>query len=437
MHDVRSHRLANGLRVLTIHRPHLHRAVTSVYVHVGSRHERPRHNGLSHFLEHMLFRGSEALPSAAKVNDAVESLGGSMNAATHSDFTMFELSAPPDALGAATAILGGLLTRPVFADRKVEVGIVREELLEDVDDRGRDVSPDNHARRLVFGKHPLGAPIAGTAKNVARFTDDDVRAHHVRHYVAGNTVACAAGPLDHDELLRAVSDALGDLPAGPFRAADPYTRGARRGRQSLVSYAGGSQIALRIAYPCEGLDEASGSATEMLLRVIDDGMSTRLYRQVCEERGLAYDCSADVERFAEVGVVDVAASVARASVVTVVEEVLGIFADLAETGPTAAEMEKARRRFGFDLDALEDDAQDLCDFYGPSELFGQRRSPDARRDELMSLTADDVRAAAARVLNPARANVVLVGPRASRYERDLDGVLRSFRARWKRREGAA
>ena len=107
MHDVRTHQLGNGLRVLTIHRPYLHRAVAAVYVHVGSRHERPRHNGLSHFLEHMLFRGSAALPSAALVNDAVESLGASMNAATHSDFTMFELSAPPDALAPAAAIESG------------------------------------------------------------------------------------------------------------------------------------------------------------------------------------------------------------------------------------------------------------------------------------------------------------------------------------------
>jgi predicted Zn-dependent peptidase len=428
MHDVRTHRLANGLRVLTIHRPHLHRAVAAVYVHVGSRHERPRQNGLSHFLEHMLFRGSEALPSAALVNDAVESLGASMNAATHSDFTMFELSAPPDALAAATAILGGLLTAPVFADRKVEVGIVREELLEDVDDRGQDISPDNHARRLVFGEHPLGAPIAGTAHNVTRFTDDDLREHHALHYVAGNMVACAAGPLPHDELLRAASRALRHLPAGPLRPAKPFTRQHRRGRRALVPHAA-SQTALRIAYPCEGLDDPGGAATELLLRVIDDGMSTRLYRQVCEERGLAYDVSADIERFAEVGVVDVAASVGRSSVGAVVEEVLEIFHELAEVGPTRAELEKAQRRFGFDLDALDDNAQELCDFYGPAELFGQRRSPAARRKELLSLRPDDLRAAAARVLDPARANVVLVGPKATKHEDEIKSLLRSFRAR--------
>lgn len=431
MHDVRSHQLANGLRVLTIHRPHLHRAVTSVYVHVGSRHERPRHNGLSHFLEHMLFRGSDALPSAALVNDAVESLGASMNAATHADFTMFELSAPPEALGAATAVLGGVLTRPVFADRKVEVGIVREELLEDVDDRGEDISPDNHARRLVFGRHPLGAPIAGTVRNVTRFTEGDLRAHHAHHFVGGNMVACAAGPLTHDELLRAVSRSLRKLPSGPLRQARPFTRGHRRGRRAFLPHSA-SQTALRIAYLCEGLDDPGGAATEMLLRVIDDGMSTRLYRQVCEERGLAYDVSANLERFAEVGVVDVAASVARRSVASVVEEVLEIFRELAEGGPTRAEIDKAQRRFSFDLDALDDDAQDLCDFYGPAELFGQRRSPEARRDELMALRPEDLRAAAARVLDPARANVVLVGPKATRHEREIRSLLKRFRERWKK-----
>ncbi len=431
MHDVRTHRLSNGLRVLTIHRPHLHRAVTAVYVHVGSRHERPAHNGLSHFLEHMLFRGSEALPSAALVNDAVESLGGSMNAATHTDFTVFELDAPPDVLGEASAILGGLLTRPVFADRKVEVGIVREELLEDVDDRGRDISPDNHVRRLVFGEHPLGAPIAGTVRNVTRFTDGDLRAHHGLHYVVGNMVACAAGPLPHTELLRAVSGSLRALPSGPRQVPRSYERAQTRPRRSMVHHAGGSQTALRIAFPCEGLDDPAGAATEMLLRVIDDGMSTPLYRRVCEEKGLAYDVSANIERFTEVGVVEVAASVARGSVGAVIEEVTAILRGLAADGPTGAEMEKARRRFGFDLDALDDDPQDLCDFYGPAELFGQRRKPAARRRELMSLRAADLRAAARRIFDPSRMSVVLVGPRAPRYEAELTELSRATRARWR------
>lgn len=431
MHDVRTHRLSNGLRVLTIHRPHLHRAVTAVYVHVGSRHETAAHNGLSHFLEHMLFRGSESLPSAALVNDAVESLGGSMNAATHTDFTVFELDAPPAALGEATAILGTLLTRPVFADRKVEVGIVREELLEDVDDRGRDVSPDNHARRLVFGAHPLGAPIAGNARNVGRFTERDLRAHHAHHYVVGNTVACAAGPLSHAELLRAVDRPLRALPRGAHRAPRPYAGRQLRARRALVHHAGGSQTSLRMAFPSEGLDDRRGTATEMLLRVVDDGMSTRLYRRVCEERGLAYDVSADLERFAEVGVVEIAAAVTRGSVGAVIEEVAAIFRELAAEGPTAAEMDKARRRFGFDLDALDDDAQSLCDFYGPAELFGQRRTPAARRREVLSLRADDLREAARRVFDPSRMSVVLVGPRAQKYERELAELQRSLRARWK------
>ena len=124
-------------------------------------------------------------------------------------------------------------------------------------------------------------------------------------------------------------------------------------------------------------------------------------------------------------------TVVRDAGVKLTHQRLEIFRELAGAGPTRAELEKAQRRFGFDLDALDDDAQHLCDFYGPAELFGQRRSPDDRRAELLSLSADDLRAAAARVLDPARANVVLVGPKATKHESEIKSLLKSFRARWR------
>ncbi len=192
MHSVSYHRLSNGLRVVTVHRPHLNRAVVSAVIGVGSRHETAASNGISHFLEHMLFRGTERRPTAAAFNHGVESLGGSLNAATHADYTVFDLTVPPEALEAGCVELGEVFSIPCFSDIAVEKAIVREEILEDLDEDGNDVSADNLAHASVFAGTPLAWSITGTTANVARFTERHLRAHLESFYVARNAVVTVA-----------------------------------------------------------------------------------------------------------------------------------------------------------------------------------------------------------------------------------------------------
>ena len=429
MHTVSYGQLPNGLRVVTVHRPHLHRAVVTAYIHVGSRHETRRTNGLTHFLEHMLFRGTARHPSAAAFNHQVESMGGSLNAATHGDFTLFELTLPPDALADGCVELGEVFARPVFSDIDVERGIVREEILEDLDEDGEDVNADNLVRAQLFGAHPLGYPITGTVKNVERFTVRDLRRHLAAHFTAGNMVVAVAGPLAHKAMMRAVARGFGAVPVGAPTQTKAFA--ARQSRASIraVPYSGSSQTAVRVAFPTAGLRVRASRAIELLIRVLDDGMSTRLHRRICDERGLAYEVGAGVELFEDVGVLDVSASVAHGSLGELLREVLSILGDLAIEGPTRAEVEKAHRRYAFDLDALEDDAHALCDFYGSAELVGMRESPAARRREMLALTASDLRRAARTAFAPSRLNLALVGAVDARARAEITAELRRFRAR--------
>src|SRR5215207_64561 len=146
MHSVAFGRLANGLRVVTIQRPHSHRSVLAVYTEVGSRHETARTNGISHFLEHMLFRGTRKYPTSYALNNAIETMGGTLGAATHGDYTLFDMAVPPSALDAACKLMGQMFTQPVFSAIDVEKGIVREEILENLDDEHREVNADNLSR---------------------------------------------------------------------------------------------------------------------------------------------------------------------------------------------------------------------------------------------------------------------------------------------------
>jgi predicted Zn-dependent peptidase len=430
MHTASFSRLPNGLRLVTVHRPHLHQVVIAASIHVGSRHETRASNGLSHFLEHMLFRGTRHLPTAAAFNLRIESLGGTLTAATHGDFTLFELIVPPDALADGCAELGEVFTAPVFSDREVEKSIVREEILEDLDEDGRDVNADNVLRAELFRGHPLAFPITGSVKNVERFTERHLREHMGAHYVGRNMSVAVVGPVSHRAMERAATRAFGALPAGAPRASSVFRSRQSRARIRTVHYPS-AQTSVRIAFPTPGQRSSNARALELLLRVLDDGMSTRLHRRICDEKGLAYEVHGNLELFDDAGLFDVSATVAHASLPQLVSEVLSIFADLAREGPTRAEVEKAHRRYAFDLEAMEDAAHALADYYGPPELFDMRQSPTERRRQVLGVTAQDIRRAARAVLDPSRANLVLVGDADEKMRREMSAQLRRFRQQLK------
>jgi predicted Zn-dependent peptidase len=432
MHSVASGRLSNGVRVVTIHRPHLHRTVVSAYIEVGSRHETPRTNGLSHFLEHMLFRGTRRYPTAYALNHAIESLGGTLSAATHGDYTLFDMAVPPTAVEGACGLLGSIFTQPVFSQIDTEKGIVREEILEDLDDDHRDINADNLARRQVFGAHPLGYPITGTLANVERFTERDLRRHLDRYYRGGNMVVSVCSPLPHRHVARAIEKGFADVPPGPRDGPRVARVSQRRARLQRVARAG-SQTCVRVAFPTPGEATTMARAVEVLMRVLDDGMSTRLHRRICDELGLAYEVSAGVELFQDVGIMDVASSVAHGSVPRLITEVLSMLGDLALEGPSRAELEKVQNRYAFDLAALDDDPHGLADYYGAASLWNNRMDIEARRREVLALTTDDLRRAARVVFSPMRLNLTTVGTVDDASRRELSEIVRRFRERVGRR----
>src|SRR6185369_12633384 len=223
-------RLSNGLRMLTIETPHLHTASVCLYVRAGSRYETPATNGLSHFLEHMLFRGSGRYPSSFALNLAIEELGGTLYAETGRDYSLYQITLHPKQVARGLEILGDLFSSPAFRDIDLERKIVVEEILEDLDDRGRNVNVDDQSRRLAWGNHPLGYPITGPMRNVKRFSLADVRAHFRRFYGAANMVLAVAGPLDHGDVRAQAREAFARVHPGSRRrprAPQPNSHGPR------------------------------------------------------------------------------------------------------------------------------------------------------------------------------------------------------------------
>ncbi|UJR78854.1 M16 family metallopeptidase [Sandaracinus amylolyticus] len=424
--DVRTRTLTNGLPIVVAPLPHLHTATLMVGVRVGSRHETTANAGISHFLEHMLFRGTAEHPTAHEFNLAVEELGGTLHAATRADFTTYELTVPPEHAIEGLAILAEIFGTPSLRNLELEKRIVREEILEGVDEDGRDVDPDDIAHRAVFGVHPLGAKIAGSETSLSKFGEADLRAWHAKHYVARNAVVVAAGAVDPDEITRTAERCFGILASGERQEPSPFTKPTRGPRFTYVDSTG-SQTDVRVSLPSVGEKDPLRYATDLLTRVLDDGMSTRLFRTVVEDTGLAYETFGSFDPYEDTGLVVVGAAIEHNKTASLVTTVLDLLVGLRDRPIEPRELAKAKKRALFDLTAVLDDAEGIAEWLVMDRIFELGESLERIAERIDAVTLDDLAAAAQRTIRPDHLQVVAVGVLPESVERETKRIVQAFR----------
>jgi predicted Zn-dependent peptidase len=418
--------LPNGLRVVVVPQPQLHRAHVALYVRIGSRFETKETNGISHFLEHMLYRGTDRLPSAHAVNLAFEEHGGYLYASTQTDYGIFSLTLPPESVERAATLFGEVLSKPAFLDIGIERGIVCEEILEDLDDEGRQVDPDNLSRALIYPSHPLGFTITGSETQVQSFDEKMLRAHHARHYTAKNSVLVFSGAVDAERAMAVAERAFGVFPSGEPVVSAPPVHTQKKPRLEILENVS-SQTELRICLRAVADNAKERPAVDMLMRVIDDGMSTRLYHRICDAQGLCYDVSAGFDGYEDDGIIDIAAGVQHSRAALVTSEVLAMLTELAAEGPTVEELAKAKRRHAWDMTSMLDSAEDVGAFFGGGFLFNRFETPSDRLNAIARVTNDEVRAAARMLADPSRLNVIAVGLLENGEDKRLADTVRGFR----------
>jgi predicted Zn-dependent peptidase len=420
-----SHTLKSGLRVVAVPLENVHRVVLAAYLRVGPRYETAENNGVSHFLEHMLYRGTERHPSAHAQALAFERLGGTLVAITGVESGTMAINVPPESFAEVLELFAEVYRQPIFSGIEIEKGIVREEILESLDDDGREIDADQLMRRMVFGEHPLGYSITGSIDKLESFEKPALARHHKRHYVAKNTVLTVTGAIDPEAVLARVERAFDGLGEGrsPKAAAPLAPAGPRF---TYVKHAASSQTSIRIGFRAPGEHDPLEPATDVLLRVLDDGMSTRLYHRICDTRGLCYDVSAGYESYQDVGLVDVAADAGHERAVDVLSELFGVLCELRDGGPSEAELEKAKARHRWQLEALLDDPSEIADFYGVGELSGTSKSLADRRARIEAVTRADVVRAAERVFCRQGLAAIAVGVLPKKTENQLVRLVESF-----------
>ena len=392
--DTLTTRLANGVRVVAVRLPHLASASVSVFVRTGSRHEAPRENGISHFAEHMAFKGT-ATRSCQQVNLDAELLGAEVNAHTDKDHTAYHMRGLAEHAGRFIEMLADIVLQPSFPEAELERErqVILQEFAEDDDDAFSTAFKLFDQR--CFGRHPLAQPVIGTRRNIERFSRAELQRYVQRQYTGANVVVAVAGAVEPEEMLRKAEAAFGGMPPGqPNEVPPPEYQGGIATRR----LPGVSQAHVVLGFPLPSLADPGHAAAQAAAAVLGEGMSSPLMDEIRERRGLVYyaACSADLSDLAGQFVVE--ASMAPEHVEAYVSEVMRLVRAQAQ-GVDPQHLERARNQLAVrrlevherPFRRLEEAAQDLF-------VHGRLRSPQELAEPLQALTPEAVRASFERML---------------------------------------
>ena len=401
--------LSNGLRVVTGEMPHTRSATVSMYVGAGSRYETDEEAGLSHFLEHMLFKGASRRPTAREISEAIESVGGMHNAATDREVTVYYAKVPHTAALPTIDILADMLRDPVMdaAELEKERAVILEELAS-VED-----SPGELAAGLIdetlWPHQPLGRNVGGTPESVSELPLTAVNAYFRRQYVPANTVLAVAGNVSHTEVVAAAERWLGDMPTAEAGAWYPVA--ARNGSPRVaVKEKQTEQAHICIAYPSVSLSHPDRFAVDLLSTVLGEGMSSRLFLELREERALVYDVHSYPSEFRDAGSFTVYAGCDPDNALVTIEAVLEENRKLL-AGIPAAELAKAREMAKGRIQLRMEDTRSVAGWLGSQELLlGRIETVDEVVARIDAVTMDELMDVAHRVLAPEQATLALVGP---------------------------
>lgn len=397
------------------------RAVLTHTLLTGPRFEASEKAGLSHLVEHMLFRGTASYPGSLALARAFEDLGGSLHGSTASDHGNLSTFLPGENLSGAILRLAEVALSPTLSGLETEKGIIREEILEDLNEQGEFADGSTVVRELSFPTHGLGLPITGSLAHLSALTEADVRAHQELTYVSAGSVIVAVGDLDPERTLRELEDAYRALPVGARLTSQPPSSEILPYR--LVRQEGSAQTSIHVAFRAPGELSPENAAVELLLRVLDDGMATRLYQRLCDSSGLCYDASASYEPYADAGLFEFATETSTERAPVVVAELLALVEEVASHGPTDDELARAKKRAHWQYQALTEDPYSLAEFLSMGYLNGTLSSPRERAAELAEVSRKAVQEAAASVFRPQARSVAIIGNPKPKVERDLERLL--------------
>ena len=407
--DIRTSTLPNGLLVLTERMPALRSVSMGVWLRSGSRDETPETNGISHFLEHMVFKGTTTR-SAQQFAREVDAIGGNLDAYTSKENICFSIKVLDSNVPLALDLLSDLVLHPTLTPDDItrEQGVILEEIKMDED------NPDYLVHELFTQKFwagdALGRPILGTAKTVPTFDQTTVLTEYARRFTPANMLFTAAGNLDHEIFVAQVEQAFnslsatsdGDLPR--TSAPDTHPHITLKNKKSL------EQVQFCLAVPSLPTAHPDRYALFMLNSVLGGGMSSRLFQSVREDRGLAYSIYSETSPFRDTGSLAVYAGCAAANTREVLSLTLAEFTRLKQELVTVDELSRVKEQLKTNMVlGLESSSSRMNSLARQQMFYGRFFTTDEITEEVERVTAEDIRRVANQVLHPEGLTLTLLG----------------------------
>jgi predicted Zn-dependent peptidase len=401
--------LKNGLTIATAEMPHMLSVSVGLWVGVGSRYEPAPLNGVCHFIEHLLFKGTKK-HSAKEISQAVEGIGGYLNAFTSEEMTCFHARACHDRFDELLDVLLDMLLDSTF--NPVEIGkereVIKEEMSMYLDE------PQHHVQELLnatlWPDQPLGRPITGTEHTLDAMKRDHLVGFLRENYVPANTLIVAAGKLKHRQVVRAVGRY-----ASRFRAVEPPRCPPARSEQRapkihlFTKKTEQTQIALGIR-TCSRQDKRR-YALRLLNTILGENMSSRLFQVLREDRGLAYSIYSTPSFYGDAGDLVISAGLDTGNLTTVLQLIVRELRRLRETAPSAAELRRARDYVIGQIDLSLESTDNQMNWLGEQLLgYGRIFRPAEVKRRLREVSAGEVRAVARDFFRPDRLNLAMVSP---------------------------
>jgi len=399
--------LPNGLTIITEQMDHIRSVSLGIWLKSGSRHDEAPVNGISHFIEHMVFKGTTSR-SAEDIARQVDSIGGNMDAFTGKETVCFNMKVLDEHLPVAIDILSDMVLNPVFAPSEItrERGVILEEIKMDED------NPDYLVHELFtqnfFKDHPLGKPILGTKETVRRFDQEAILADYGRKFVPGNLIISAAGNIQHDHVVDLLRKRFEHLkPASNGWHNNPPKISSRitlRNKKSL------EQVQICLGVPSYEISHTRRYVSYVLNTLLGGGMSSRLFQNVREKQGLVYSIFSELNPFRDAGCLSVYAGTSLQSAPKVVQSVLQEFRNFKEVPLSEEELKRGKDQLkGSLMLSLESSTARMSNLARQEMYYDRFVGMDEIIDRIQAVTSEDVQRSAQELFRPDAIAVTVLG----------------------------
>lgn len=405
--------LPNGLRVIYLEIPHIHSVVMSAYIGVGSRYEEEKKLGISHFLEHMLFRGTRLFKNSFELLQAIDSIGGDIDAYTSPEYSAVIIQVHNRHIERSINILGDIILGQNFRsdDIETERRIIQEEMKQFVNVKGDYVCIDDMSFSLMWKDGSTKTPLFGDEKTIAALHSEDLNSHYKKFFVPENIVLCISGKFRKNTVAHYVNKVFGNA-QGKFIVRKPPLKTEQTEARYLFKKSPSQTISFKLCHKAYPYKHEKAIIMLLLADVLGGGISSRLSLNVREKLGLVYDITCYPTMFSDVGSIDIYTSTKKENFEKTMKAVMDEVHKLFHEGITEQELNRTEERVFSQTQLIMDSPLAMANWFGIEELLIAPETPDTpekQAQKIHNIKLEDVHKAISEIFVPEKRNFIVVG----------------------------